>query len=171
MVKTRSARFLWSSQDILLYKFEGSTRIAKCITMTHLWEMETLWFEPPRHETISATFTYKSWAEFQECKPHKLWKPYILSSWSWKSKSQTDAVVKGVNRDPKKHVLEFRATLASFKQEEPPVSAPEIQKLQIVFLSPSRFDGMHRVEIVVNYDDEDSIREWLKNHMPSLWKL
>jgi len=41
--------------------------------------------------------------------------------------------------------------------------------LQIVFLSPDRFTGVHRVEMLISKEDEDSVRDWLKRHMPSFW--
>lgn len=142
--------------------------------MTHLYEMDTLWFEPPRNEYISCSYNYKSWKEFTECKPYKLWKPYILSSWSWKSKSQLESNAKPTSRDPKKHVLDFSAKVAPLPTtEEAPTPGPETetQHLQIVFISPSRFDGMHRAEMQVRFEDEEAIRYWLKKHMPTLWKL
>jgi hypothetical protein len=46
-----------------------------------------------------------------------------------------------------------------------------IELLQILFISPDRFSEIHRVEMKIKQDDEESVRAWLKNHMPSLWKL
>jgi hypothetical protein len=50
----------------------------------HLWEMDTAWFKPQANEYMNQTFYYKSWKEFVECKPYRIWKPYVLSSWCWK---------------------------------------------------------------------------------------
>lgn len=44
-------------------------------------------------------------------------------------------------------------------------------RLQLVFISPERFTGMNRAEITVTEVDEPNIRDWIKNHMPSFWKL
>lgn len=44
-------------------------------------------------------------------------------------------------------------------------------RVQLVFISPERFTGMNRAEIVVTEQDEPNIRDWIKNHMPSFWKL
>ena len=49
-----------------------------------LWDIETKWFTPSSDQLTSQTFLYKSWKDFQECKPYRFWKPYILSSWCWK---------------------------------------------------------------------------------------
>jgi hypothetical protein len=46
-----------------------------------------------------------------------------------------------------------------------------IEMLQIVFLSPERFTGVHRAEIVIAREDEASVRDWLQRHMPTFWKL
>jgi hypothetical protein len=145
--------------------------------MTHLWEMETAWFEKPDTEYINGTFDYKSWKEFQECKPYKLWKPYILSSWSWKQTSIEQIKEKQYQIARSKHILESKNVLeilpTSQTKEKQLLSLPEkdIQLLQIVFISPSRFYGMHRAEMYVTEDDEDAVREWLKRHMPSFWKV
>jgi hypothetical protein len=50
----------------------------------HLWEIDTAWFLPQPHEHMSQNFGYRSWKEFVECKPYRIWKPYVLSSWAWK---------------------------------------------------------------------------------------
>lgn len=50
----------------------------------HLWEMDTAWFQPLDNEHMTHTFTYRSWKEFVDYKPYRIWKPYVLSSWSWK---------------------------------------------------------------------------------------
>lgn len=97
---------------------------------THLWEMDTAWFVPQQNEIMNQTFTYKSWKQFVECKPYRIWKPYVLSSWCWKE-----------------------------------------NMLQLVFISPERFTGMNRAEIVVQESDEPMVREWIQNHMPKFWKL
>ena len=47
----------------------------------------------------------------------------------------------------------------------------EIEMLQIVFLSPDRFTGVHRVEMIISKEDEDLVKDWLKRHMPTFWKL
>ena len=96
----------------------------------HLWEMETAWFQPHVNEIMNQTFIYNSWKQFIECKPYRIWKPYVLSSWAWKD-----------------------------------------DKLQLVFLSPERFTGMNRAEIVVSKEEEPLVREWVKKHMPTFWKL
>jgi hypothetical protein len=44
-------------------------------------------------------------------------------------------------------------------------------KLQLVFISPERFIGMNRAEIFVKKEDEESIKAWIKSHMPKFWKL
>ena len=46
-----------------------------------------------------------------------------------------------------------------------------VEMLQIVFLSPDRFTGVHRVEIMIQREDEDAVKDWLKRHMPNFWKL
>jgi hypothetical protein len=51
----------------------------------HLWEMGTAWFQPQPNEFMAQTFYYKSWKDFKEYRPYQIWKPYILSSWCWKS--------------------------------------------------------------------------------------
>jgi hypothetical protein len=148
--------------------------------MTHLWEMTTSWFPKPENDPINSTFVYKSWKDFRDCKPYKLWKPYILSSWSWKRRNTDDlGLLRNQRRegDKKKYVMEcstaLRVNTSSYDSKR--ISAldgsVEVDMLQIVFISPDRFSGMHRAEMVVSKEDEDEIREWLKNHMPSFWKL
>lgn len=46
-----------------------------------------------------------------------------------------------------------------------------VEMLQIVFLSPDRFTGVHRVEIIIQKEDEDLVKDWLQRHMPTFWKL
>ena len=135
--------------------------------MTHLWEMKTMWFEKPTNDHINSTFPYKSWKDFIDYKPHKLWKPYILSSWSWK-KCTLDHL------DQKKYIVDCSSMNISQYNKDLLVTksdSTEVQMLQIVFISPDRFSGLHRVEIRVNEEDEESVREWLANHMPTFWKL
>ncbi len=138
--------------------------------------METSWFEKPDTEYINGTFNYKSWKEFQECKPYKLWKPYILSSWSWRYTSLEEIKEKQHQLTKSKHILETKDMLhilpvSYTKERHLSLTDKEIQLLQIVFISPNRFDGMHRVEIGVTGNDEEGVREWLKRHMPSFWKI
>ena len=139
--------------------------------MTHLWEIETHWFNKNQNEYINSTFPYKSWKDFLECKPYKLWKPYILSSWTWKQ------------RNPNEFLYQKRRDFDSHKITVPTASSDTnvytvdekktevIEMLQIVFLSPERFTGVHRVEIVVTREDEEAVKDWLKRHMPHFWKL
>lgn len=135
------------------------------MTSQHLWEMKTSWFDKPDNEYIHSTFPYKSWNDFQEYKPYKLWKPYILSSWCWK-KMNID--VKPVLPSPSK-LLHLHKSI--YDKEWDTTSQGQSDMLQIVFISPDRFSGMHRVEMFVKEEDEEAIAQWLKNHMPSFWKL
>lgn len=143
----------------------------------HLWEMPTSWFPKPDTEYINCTYSYKSWKDFRECKPYKLWKPYILSSWSWKLQKEEPVTKKPEKRRDEKHTLDcssiLRAAPSSYDKTKGVHTSQhkEIEMLQIVFISPDRFAGMHRVEMRVNKEDEEEIREWLKNHMPNFWKL
>ena len=144
----------------------------------HLWEMETSWFGKPDAEVVNGCFAYKSWKDFLECKPYKLWKPYILSSWSWKLLTPGDELLlkKQSRREPEKAVMDCRKILRLHPSDydtepfEDPPSTP-VDMLQIVFLSPDRFSGIHRVEIRVTQSDEESVRDWLKRHLPTFWKL
>lgn len=145
--------------------------------MTHLWDMETHWFHKEDNEFIHSTFPYKSWKDYLECKPYKLWKPYILSSWSWKTLNPNDPKPTK-RRDADRAVMDCRSILRKtpsiYDKVDPPdtIDTKEpIDMLQIVFLSPDRFTGFHRVEIVVTKEDEDSIRDWIQRHMPTFWKL
>ena len=108
-----------------------------------LWEMETHWFQPHKKEFMNQTFTYKDWNQFMECKPYRIWKPYVLSSWAWKEMYDDED-------EEKKELKDI---------------------FQVVFISPERFTGMNRAEICVKKEDEPLIREWVKKHMPSFWKL
>lgn len=124
--------------------------------MDALWDMETLWFRGNEKHHVQTTFHYRSWNEFRECKPYKLWKPYIVSSWSWKPLSLV--------YPPCKETM--LSILSTTSQTE---TASEL--LQILFISPDRFSEIHRVEIHIQKKDEPDVRKWLKNHMPTLWKL
>lgn len=148
------------------------------MTTQHLWEMKTSWFDKPDSEYIHSTFPYKSWKDFQEYKPYKLWKPYILSSWCWKKmdvdekpilRRETDKSVYDCSKILRVHPTiydkEWELSLSSTMQGK------QGDMLQIVFISPDRFSGMHRVEMFVKEEDEEAISQWLKNHMPSFWKL
>ena len=134
-----------------------------------LWEMETLWFRGNQNQHIQTNFHYKSWSEFQEYKPYKLWKPYIMSSWSWKHIPRNDSS----RKDLENHIMDVHRhsshddTLSGFQIP----SENTVELLQILFISPDRFSELHRVEIRIKQDDEPRVREWLKNHMPTLWKL
>jgi hypothetical protein len=144
---------------------------------TPLWEMQTMWFTRTTTEFTDNTFHYKSWKDFVECKPYKLWKPYILSSWSWKTIFSKD--YQATRRyDVDKTVMDcspmLRTTTSSYDKPSPFADSSEakgLEMLQIVFLSPDRFTGVHRVEIVIQRDDEENVKEWLTKHMPSFWKL
>lgn len=147
----------------------------------HLWEMETSWFEKSKNETMNSTFPYKSWKDFRECKPYKLWKPYILSSWSWKKfKLDDQGFIKTTKRhEPERYAMEctkiLRVNPSQYDKdiETLKISEPnkEIDMLQIVFISPERFVGIHRVEVVVEKENEQEIKEWIQRHMPRFWKL
>ncbi len=143
--------------------------------MTHLWEVDTHWFGKRDDEVLHSTFPYKSWKDFMECKPYKLWKPYILSSWSWKIFTPVEQIQK--RRDAEKGVMDCRNMLRvhpSAYDKEGDAQAPlqdAVEMLQIVFLSPDRFTGVHRVEIVIKKEDEQVVKDWLKRHMPSFWKV
>lgn len=144
--------------------------------MTHLWEMKTMWFEKPTNDHINSTFPYKSWKDFTECKPHKLWKPYILSSWSWKKFNTEELSPQELQKqqNQQKHILDpISMNLSHYTKELSNQRNYDrnLQMLQIVFISPDRFSGLHRVEVCVTGEDEDAVREWLKNHMPTFWKL
>jgi hypothetical protein len=148
--------------------------------MTPLWEMQTSWFVRKETEHINSTFTYSSWKDFQECKPYKLWKPYILSSWSWKMFQKDDDNLRRIlkRRDGSdKTVFECSKSLRPLPSayDKPIPQIPDekktVEMLQIVFLSPDRFSGMHRAEIIVDRQNEDEIRDWLKRHLPTFWIL
>lgn len=118
-----------------------------------LWEIETSWFLPKQGDIGESNYTYASWKDFMMCKPYKFWKPYVLSSWSWKK------------------VNEIPMTLRRQTYEDASVTDHDATKLQIVFLSSSRFQGVTCVEMFISKNDENEVREWLKNHMPKFWKI
>ncbi|NBO61022.1 MAG: hypothetical protein EBU82_08635 [Flavobacteriia bacterium] len=144
--------------------------------MTHLWEMDTHWFQKSKDEYIQGTFNYKNWKDFIDCKPYKLWKPYILSSWSWKTRS-LDQLKQEKRRDADKAVMDcskmLRLNPSAYDKPTIPLdeSKNQIEMLQIVFLSPDRFTGVHRVEMQISKENEDEVRDWLQRHMPTFWKL
>lgn len=142
--------------------------------MTHLWEMKTMWFEKPTNDHINSTFPYKSWKDFTEYKPHKLWKPYILSSWSWKKCTIDEVDPNKKHRDQQNYIVDCSSmNISQYNKDllEKGKYNTDVQMLQIVFISPDRFSGLHRVEIRVQEEDEESIRAWLTSHMPTFWKL
>ncbi len=69
------------------------------------------------------------------------------------------------------HILRKNPSQHDKERIQLPPNTDEVDMLQIVFLSPDRFQGMHRVEILVQESDEEMIKEWLQSHMPSFWKL
>lgn len=147
--------------------------------MTHLWEIETMWFDETDEEHMHRTFAYKSWKEFQECKPYKFWKPYILSSWSWKffDASLPEVKVPWKRKENEKGMMDvstiLRVTPSQYDVEKKVQELPKetSHRLQIVFISPDRFTGFHRVEIQVKAEDEEVVRKWIQSHMPTFWKL
>jgi len=53
-----------------------------------LWQLETYWLQIPRDSSNSTyvnAIPYRSWTDFMDCKPYKMNKPYILSSWAWRN--------------------------------------------------------------------------------------
>ena len=144
--------------------------------MTHLWEMDTHWFKKPKDEYINVSFTYKSWKDFLDCKPYKLWKPYILSSWSWKTRTINE-MKQEERRGIDKGIMDCKKILRVYPSSYDKVvslideSKEEIEMLQIVFISPDRFAGVHRVEMGVQKENEEEVRDWLLRHMPTFWKV
>ena len=146
--------------------------------MPHLWELETHWFNKNQNEYIHSTFPYKSWKDFVDCKPYKLWKPYILSSWAWKQRNPSEVVTQK-RREFDKSTMDchkiLRVNPSPYDDTKvltvDETSTEPIDMLQITFLSPDRFTGVHRVEMVVSKDDEAQVRDWLQRHMPTFWKL
>lgn len=148
------------------------------LTEQHLWEMNTLWFIKPDNEFTSNNFFYKSWKEFVDVKPYKLWKPYVLSSWCWKKDVQYDDLSqsKSISFKPEVHTYDVRNILrihpSSYDKEIKGIQPGQsVEMLQIVFISPSRFQGMNRAEIIITEDDEPAVKAWIKSHMPSFWKI
>lgn len=81
---------------------------------SHLWEMETVWFQPHANEYMNQTFQYKDWNQFIECKPYRIWKPYVLSSWAWKE-DQFQLVF----LSPERFTGVNRAEISVRREEEP----------------------------------------------------
>lgn len=82
----------------------------------HLWEMDTAWFQPQKNEHMNQTFAYRSWQDFIDYKPYKLWKPYVLSSWAWKEDK-----VQFVFISPERFIGMNRAEVTVKKEDEPMV--------------------------------------------------
>lgn len=143
------------------------------MAQTHLWDMDTLWFSGNENQHIQTVFRYKSWNEFQECKPYKLWKPYIVSSWSWKHIARTESAFtnKCMKQELEKHTMNVHAAENDVSMSSEPGKGEPLELLQILIISPDRFAEIHRVEIRIKRDDEEHVRTWLINHMPTLWKL
>lgn len=118
-----------------------------------LWKIETSWFVQTQYEVGDNTFVYANWKDFLSCKPYTFWKPYILSSWSWKK------------------VSEIPLSTRRPHYENPSPVEHDLYKLQLVFMTPNRFQNISRAEMFISEDDEPDVREWLKNHMPKLWKI
>lgn len=147
-------------------------------TSMPLWEMQTMWFVRTSSEYMDTSFHYKSWKDFVECKPYKLWKPYILSSWCWKKEKILDTRMPNTfQRLPSdNHVMTRHQILRTDPAdcslpEVPSPATEEVEMFQIVFISPDRFSGINRVEMRITRDDEPAIRLWLSKHMPTFWKL
>jgi hypothetical protein len=135
-----------------------------------------MWFEKPTNDHVNSTFPYKSWKDFTEYKPHKLWKPYILSSWSWKKFNTGDLTPQELKKqlDQQNNLLDTGSIHISHYSKEQANQATydrNVEMLQIVFISPDRFSGLHRVEVCVKEEDENAVRQWLMSHMPTFWKL
>lgn len=47
----------------------------------------------------------------------------------------------------------------------------ENKMLQIVFFLRGNLQMRHYIEVPVREDEEDSIRQWLKRHMPKYWQI
>lgn len=88
-----------------------------------------------------------------------------------------DEIKQEKRRDADKAVMDCRNLLRSIPSSYDKnvtlldESKDEVEMLQIVFLSPDRFTGVHRVEMLISKQDEDSVRDWLKRHMPTFWIL
>jgi len=138
--------------------------------------MDTHWFNKGKHGFVVSTFPYKSWKDFLDCKPYKLWKPYILSSWCWKTISPNEYPISKKYEDrivmDSGHLLRYKSCLYDTPSPIPEITEKkEVEILQIVFLSPDRFSDVHRVEMIIQRENEEAVKEWLKNHMPTFWKL
>jgi len=51
------------------------------LTSVPLWNVVTPWITPTTNGTY---IPYKNWTNFLDNMPHKKFKPYIMTSWSWK---------------------------------------------------------------------------------------
>lgn len=151
--------------------------IKQSIEEQHLWEMNTLWFVKADNEFTSNNFFYKSWKEFVDVKPYKLWKPYVLSSWCWKKDVQYEELLESKSSFKNEgHTCDvsrtLRANFSSYDKDTKLIHPGETKEmLQIVFISPTRFRGMNRAEILITEEDEEAVKAWIKNHMPSFWKI
>jgi hypothetical protein len=125
-----------------------------------LWEIETSWFQESGQTVGQSTFAYKDWADFMMNKPYKFWKPYVLSSWSWKK-------VEEIPRSNRHHLYELALNSSNKDSSE----TKEKYKLQIVFLTKNIYSQVTRAEMFVETKDEQAIRDWLKKHMPNFWKI
>ncbi len=67
----------------------------------------------------------------------------------------------------------LRTNPSSYDKDVIPLNDSQLQTemLQIVFLSPDRFSGVHRVEMCISKDNEEDVKDWLKRHMPTFWKV
>lgn len=54
------------------------------MTAVHLWDIQTHWINNEQRDLYNTNYNYKSWSDFRECCPYRMWKPYFLTSWSWK---------------------------------------------------------------------------------------
>ena len=56
------------------------------MTSTSIWEINSIWFTPPRNNDRGTNIIpYRSWKDFIDCKPYRVGKPYIMTSWAWKN--------------------------------------------------------------------------------------
>lgn len=81
-----------------------------------LWEMQTSWFQPQNNEYMNQTFGYKSWSDFVDYKPYRLWKPYVLSSWCWKENQLQLVFI-----SPERFIGMNRAEIDVKHQDEPAI--------------------------------------------------
>ena len=76
-----------------------------------LWETKTLWFHHPQtNELYSMTFPYKSWKDFRDCRPYKMWKPYAMTSWCWKEDQFQIVFATPYKVNVAMHFVEFAVT-------------------------------------------------------------